>query len=713
MKNATKKAAALLLSLACLLSAATLSARAAEDTATREYTVSALARAAGLTGGDTQALSVFTDAGEVDSAYAPALAAAVEKGIVRGCDRMLRPREPVSRAEALVMLSRCLPEAAEYTDAVYFSDVPLWAASEIGRLSRAGLVTGENGAALGANEPLTAAEVDALARQAENCLLMKELEDAGTLEAMLRRHSSVTLTGKELVAGEDFLYTHTFTPELTVRENPDQREMVTDGMYLYVPEDEPDAVYAKPYTSDYILEMIAESIQRPAEVNFSAEEFLSAQRRDGKLYVETLQTEPDSVAAFEDALACEYRAGDVLRLSRVFDAESRDILSMKCLLERADGSTLILEESEYVYDAGYDAAASPFAAYLNAEKTREVTVTYAQDTAFASTKTYRLPKTVPFILRTLLEEGADSYTDAACTQAYTGSAPEDYSPLHLYVPFELRDATKDDEAKFAELVEANSIDRILKRYENKMITVTHYDKNGDTGSFLDYADGLSTAYEEPDRLNNLNTGELSVWMQEGIVIQDLMPEDWYAGNVAEEQERGSLRLLDSEKLTHFGEDEEFLYFASEVTDPAAARNAVEWSQEFLDEPVVWEEGDRLVYLNLFGRESGDLLFLGMFLRTPDGKLRLLQDEQNDYGVTYAPEQSVFAPYFEMKERGVRTVNVVWASGTAEEKTVSYQVPAGVFISGPDFYTDPACTQPYDITNRPTGDLTVYVRAGDF
>ncbi len=45
--------------------------------------------------------------------------------------------------------------------------------------------------------------------------------------------------------------------------------------------------------------------------------------------------------------------------------------------------------------------------------------------------------------------------------------------------------------------------------------------------------------------------------------------------------------------------------------------------------------------------------------------------------------------------------------------MSYQVPAGVFISGPDFYTDPACTQPYDITNRPTDGLTVYVKAGDF
>ena len=82
-------------------------------------------------------------------------------------------------------------------------------------------------------------------------------------------------------------------------------------------------------------------------------------------------------------------------------------------------------------------------------------------------------------------------------------------------------------------------------------------------------------------------------------------------------------------------------------------------------------------------------------------------------MAYAPEQSVFAPYFEMKERGVHTVHVVWASGTAEEKTVSYQVPVGVYISGADFYADPACTQPYDITNRPTDGLTVYVKAGDF
>lgn len=116
-------------------------------------------------------------------------------------------------------------------------------------------------------------------------------------------------------------------------------------------------------------------------------------------------------------------------------------------------------------------------------------------------------------------------------------------------------------------------------------------------------------------------------MQEGIIIQDLMPEGRYAGMVAEEQERTSLRLSESEKLTHFGEDEDFLYFASEVTDPAAVRNSVERVQVLRDEPVVWEEGDRLACLNLFDPESGDLLFLGMLLRTPDGRPHRLRQSR--------------------------------------------------------------------------------------
>ncbi len=130
-------------------------------TATREYAAAAFVTAAGIEGsGGTQALSAYTDADEVGAEYAPALAAAVERGVIRGYeDRTLRPGDGISRAEAFVMLSRCLPELEKLSPAAAFSDVPDWAKDDVDRLSAAGLVLGYGDGTLGASDALSMEQV--------------------------------------------------------------------------------------------------------------------------------------------------------------------------------------------------------------------------------------------------------------------------------------------------------------------------------------------------------------------------------------------------------------------------------------------------------------------------------------------------------------------------------------------------------------------------
>ena len=111
-------------------------------------------------------LSAFSDADAVSAYYSGELSAAVEEGILRGFDdRTLRPQSAVTYIEALVLLSRCLPDLGETGDAIAFADVPAWAKEDIDRLTKAGLLSGVDGDALGAAEPITVEQVSDLAQR--------------------------------------------------------------------------------------------------------------------------------------------------------------------------------------------------------------------------------------------------------------------------------------------------------------------------------------------------------------------------------------------------------------------------------------------------------------------------------------------------------------------------------------------------------------------
>ena len=135
--------------------------------ASREYAVAALIDAAGIAQMDgPEQLSAFSDADAVSAYYSSELSAAVEAGILRGFDdRTLRPQSAVTYIEALVLLSRCLPNLEETGDAIVFADVPAWAKDDIDRLTKAGLLSGVDGDALGAAEPITVEQVSNLAQR--------------------------------------------------------------------------------------------------------------------------------------------------------------------------------------------------------------------------------------------------------------------------------------------------------------------------------------------------------------------------------------------------------------------------------------------------------------------------------------------------------------------------------------------------------------------
>ena len=103
-----KRMLSLAMAIILMLSLVPVAFAADSAAATREYAIAALAEAAGIApaaGG----LEGFADADTVSPQYRDGVAKAVAAGVVRGYeDGTLRPQAPVSRLEALVLLSRCL-----------------------------------------------------------------------------------------------------------------------------------------------------------------------------------------------------------------------------------------------------------------------------------------------------------------------------------------------------------------------------------------------------------------------------------------------------------------------------------------------------------------------------------------------------------------------------------------------------------------------------
>lgn len=133
--------------------------------ATREYAIASFTEAAGLTG--EASLDGFSDGNEISPEYASGVKSAVANGIVAGYeDGTLRPKENIRRVEALVILSRALPEVEEITSPIDFSDVPEWAKEDIARLSGAGIVLGYGDGRLGADDELTEEQVGLLTARA-------------------------------------------------------------------------------------------------------------------------------------------------------------------------------------------------------------------------------------------------------------------------------------------------------------------------------------------------------------------------------------------------------------------------------------------------------------------------------------------------------------------------------------------------------------------
>ncbi len=433
MRN-TAKFSAIVLSLVLLLGALPAFAAtegAADAPATREYVIAAFAEAAGLEG--TASLDGFIDARDVSASYAEGIAKAVAAGVVKGYeDGTLRPKESISRAEALVLLSRCLPELDAVRDATAFRDVPAWAKADIDRLSAAGLVAGCGDGVLGASDALSVAQVGMLTERVIGGDLPSTILHANAPEAGFARHSNVfwqdDFYSKGEIIGSNKYYATPQSVYLDFANGYIIDYITADSFIRYCPEEDEDCVRllltpeenaaALASYQGYLVEMNDEILE-------------SVREKDGELLVSTRYEVADSIreelelyrTSFGEKFETVYEDGMAEILTYRLDAASLELKGMSVALRLADGSEIPLFESTYDFDVELPdpaAADSVFApAFDESKGRREITLVFDAGTEAEQTHTYSVPNTIQ---AQIYYHGQLKYIydDPACTIPFSG-----------------------------------------------------------------------------------------------------------------------------------------------------------------------------------------------------------------------------------------------------------------------------------------------------
>lgn len=108
-----------------------------EENYTREKCAYAIAYALGYGGKSANLLDTsvlennFKDADHVSSALKSAVAMTAERGIVKGADKMLRPKGEVTRAEAAVLLSRAMEYKERNSQNLFITQTPIMGESTV------------------------------------------------------------------------------------------------------------------------------------------------------------------------------------------------------------------------------------------------------------------------------------------------------------------------------------------------------------------------------------------------------------------------------------------------------------------------------------------------------------------------------------------------------------------------------------------------------
>ena len=265
--------------------------------------------------------------------------------------------------------------------------------------------------------------------------------------------------------------------------------------------------------------------------------------------------------------------------------------------------------------------------------------------------------------------------------------------------------SKSDSALFEEMIRANSIDEVLSRHNTVTIERGVYNQGKEAA--------LEHWYISKDEIYIENTsGYASNLSADTYVIADpynsslisYLPSDpavykeWFEGSKLQY----SLNVSAEEALTSTGEKDDTYHAETLISSDQTVSNLAEAYNEAYG-GMAYQSGMKLKYTYDFDLKTRDLLSINLYIVDGQGNETLYHTDRYSYeDKDFSTEKNSgpLAVFFD--ENKQRTLKITYGAGTENAAVSEYRIarPAafvgyhnGNFVT--EFYTDAACTKPYE------------------
>jgi hypothetical protein len=274
--------------------------------------------------------------------------------------------------------------------------------------------------------------------------------------------------------------------------------------------------------------------------------------------------------------------------------------------------------------------------------------------------------------------------------------------------------SKGDSAMFEEMIRANSIDEVLTRHN--IVTIER--KSFEQGKELSTEDWHIT---KDELYIESTTGYASDLTADTYLIADsqnsslisyissdpAVYKEWFEST----KTQYSLALSPEEVLTSTGEQEDHFHAETLISSDQAVSSLVEAYSEAYG-GITYQSGMKLKYAYDFDLTTRDLLNINVYTVDDKGNESLFLTDTYSYedkDFTTDRNNGPLSAYYD--ENGLRTVKITYAAGTEHPVTSEYKIAKNMMFVGyhsgnfvTEFYTDEACTKPYDYSDTSVTEL---------
>lgn len=216
------KAASILLCIAILIGVSPVQAAEKTKYVTREQAIASLLNTVGygaLIDAESD-LRTFADAGSISKQFTDELAKAVTNGIIKGdSQKKLAPKRSITKLEFAVIISRTIHELPIIKPNKAFNDVPTTLSEEVGRVVRAGIISGKSLSSFGSKDYMTQDQIASVLSK------IKQLSAVRTQDDFYYAINSSWLKNTKLPAGYSYLMSF---EEVTLANNNKMKSIVND-----------------------------------------------------------------------------------------------------------------------------------------------------------------------------------------------------------------------------------------------------------------------------------------------------------------------------------------------------------------------------------------------------------------------------------------------------------------------------------------------------